>query len=63
MLSVFMVNFFLRFPVTLQASAWYSGAGYVALAILAVIILYAFRASLGGRPLLAPSRLDGLIKE
>jgi hypothetical protein len=46
------------FPITLQASAWYSGVGYGALAILAIVVLYAFRYSLGGRPLLSPSRLD-----
>jgi predicted Ser/Thr protein kinase len=45
-------------PTTLDASAWYSRSGYLALAIFAAIVLYAFRTSLGGRPLLAPSRLD-----
>jgi predicted Ser/Thr protein kinase len=46
------------FPITLDASAWYSRSGFAALAIFAAIVLYAFRFSLGGRPLLAPSRLD-----
>ena len=45
-------------PMFWSASAWYSGYGYAALAILAVIVLYAFRTSLGGRPLLASSHLD-----
>jgi hypothetical protein len=45
-------------PLTLDASAWYSGYGFATLAVFAVIVLYAFRTSLGGRPLLAPSRLD-----
>ncbi len=45
-------------PMTLQASAWYSGYGYLALAIFAAIVLYAFRYSLGGRSMLAASRLD-----
>jgi len=49
---------FTIFPVTLDASAWYSSAGFAALAIFAVIVLYAFRTSLGGRPILAPSHLD-----
>jgi hypothetical protein len=46
------------FPITLYASAWHSGIGYSALAVLAVMVLYAFRTSLGIRPLLAPSHLD-----
>jgi hypothetical protein len=41
-----------------RISAWYSSYGFAALAIFAAIVLYAFRTSLGGRPLLAPSRLD-----
>jgi serine/threonine protein kinase len=48
---------FAAFPITLS-SAWYSGYGYAALGILAAIVLFAFRTSLGGRPLLAPSHLD-----
>jgi hypothetical protein len=47
-----------RFPITLDASAWYSGAGYAALAILAIVVLYAFRTSIGRHPLIASSRLD-----
>jgi serine/threonine-protein kinase len=57
-LSFFASNLVSAVPTTLDASAWYSGYGYAALAIFAAIVLYAFRASLGGRPLLAPSRLD-----
>jgi len=37
--------------ITLDASAWYAPYGYAALAMLAVIVLYAFRTSLGGQPL------------
>jgi serine/threonine-protein kinase len=44
-------------PITLRRT-WYAPYGYLVLAIFAVIVLYAFRYSLGGRPLLAPSRLD-----
>jgi serine/threonine protein kinase len=54
----FATNIFQRYPITFDASAWYSGYGFAALAILAVIVLYAFRTSLGGRPLLASSQLD-----
>jgi hypothetical protein len=49
---------FSELPTTLDVSAWYSGYSFAALAIFAVIVLYAFRTSLGGRPLLAPSRFD-----
>jgi hypothetical protein len=47
-----------RYPASLDASAWYSGYGYLSLAILAAIVLYAFRTSLGGRLLLSASPLD-----
>ena len=53
-----IANIWLQFPTTLDASAWYSGYGFATLAIFAAIVLYAFRFSLGGRPLLAPSHLD-----
>jgi hypothetical protein len=49
---------FSTFPATLDSSAWYFGYGFAAVAMFAAIVLYAFRYSLGGRPLLAPSRLD-----
>lgn len=55
----FFVNMMLNTnPITFDASAWYSGYGFAALAVLAAIVLYAFRTSLGGRPLLASSHLD-----
>ena len=47
-----------KIPMFWNPSAWYSDYGYAAVAILAAIVLYAFRTSLGGRPLLAPSHLD-----
>jgi hypothetical protein len=49
---------FQDFPTLLNPSAWYSGYGYLSIFILLAMVLYAFRTSLGGRPLLAPSRLD-----
>jgi hypothetical protein len=58
MIQVFTLFIFIRFPMTLNASAWCSGYSYAALAIFLAIVLYAFRYSLGGQPLLAPSRLD-----
>jgi len=57
-LASFILGLLSSFPITLETSAWYSGAGYTALVIFAAIVLYAFRFSLGGRPLLSPSRLD-----
>ena len=43
---------------TLDASTWYSDAGFFSLAIFAVIVLYTFHTSLGGRPLFGTPRLD-----
>jgi hypothetical protein len=56
--SVVAVSFFKNIPATLDASAWYFGYGLAALAIFAAIVLYAFRSSLGSRPLITSSRLD-----
>ena len=46
------------YPIGFQASAWYAGYGYAALAILAALVLYAFYTSLGGRPIFGTPRLD-----
>ncbi len=58
MVQIFVVSAFLRFPVTLQASAWYAGIGYAALLVIGAIALFGFRTSLGGRPLLGTSRFE-----
>ena len=50
--------FFYNVPITLDASAWYKVYGYTALAIFAAIVIYAFRTSLGGRPMFGTPRLD-----
>ena len=42
---------------TLQ-STWYSGYGFLGLAVFAALVLYSFRTSLGGRPLIGTPRLD-----
>ena len=42
-------------PVTLDFSTWYAGSTLTALGAGVAIVLFAFRASLGGRPLLAES--------
>ena len=47
-----------QFPTTLDASAWYAGYGFAALAIFAAIVLYAFRTSLGGQPMLGRASLE-----
>jgi serine/threonine-protein kinase len=53
-----VAGLFQMFPIALETSAWYSDTGYAALAILAVVVLYAFRTSLGGRPLITAPNLD-----
>ena len=55
--TAFAFSVFGQFPIILS-KAWCAPYGYFMLAIFAAIVLYAFRYSLGGRPLLAPSRLD-----
>jgi hypothetical protein len=55
---LFFGHLFFVFPITFDASAWYSGTGYAALAILAALVLFAFRYSLAGRPLIAAPQLD-----
>ncbi|MBN2321103.1 MAG: protein kinase, partial [Acidobacteria bacterium] len=57
--SLVVWMFCLGFPLTLDGSAWYKDYSYAALAVFAVVVIYAFRKALGSRPLLAPSRLDG----
>jgi len=49
---------FSAFPITLDTSAWYASYGIAALAIFALMVLYGFRYSLGGRPLLSTPQLD-----
>jgi hypothetical protein len=56
--AFFAVDILLNFPATLDVTAWYSGYGYAALAVLAAIVLYAFRTSISGRLFLASSHLD-----
>jgi Protein kinase domain len=46
------------FPVTFQASAWYSSAGYATAALIVSLAIYGFRNSLGGNPLLDLSRVE-----
>jgi hypothetical protein len=53
----FAFSVFGQLPIILS-KAWCASYGYFMLAIFAAIVLYAFRYSLGGRPLFAPSRLD-----
>ena len=58
LISYFVMLLFSNYPLSLDASVWYSGTSYTALAILVAIVLYAFRTSLGGRPLFGTPRLD-----
>jgi hypothetical protein len=58
-ISIYSAVLFVLSPIGAHASsAWLSVYDYVALAIFAALVLYAFRTSLGGRPLLVPSSLD-----
>jgi serine/threonine-protein kinase len=54
----FAYGVFDRFPMTLQISAWYSGMGIAAFAVLLAFSLYGFRTSLGNRPLLDTASVE-----
>jgi hypothetical protein len=56
--ALFLKFFPITAPITLQADAWYFDTGFLALTIMAAIILYAFYTSLGGRPIFGTPRLD-----
>jgi len=56
--AIFVQAMLTQFPATLQASAWYAGYGYAALAIVAAIAVYGFKVSLGGQPLVASANFD-----
>jgi len=57
-ITLIILALFQAFPITYDASAWYFKTGIAALAIFAAIVLYAFRTSLGGRPMFGTPRLD-----
>jgi hypothetical protein len=38
-------------PLTTDLSAWYAGAAYLGIGLVAAAAIYAFRRALGGRPL------------
>jgi hypothetical protein len=58
-LSVFTCLLLTAAPMDARASStWLSLYEYMALAIFAVIVLYAFRTSLGGRPLLGAPKFE-----
>jgi len=58
MAALFVQTTLAGFPMTFQASAWYAGYGYAALAIVAAFAAYGFRVSLGGQPLVASANFD-----
>jgi hypothetical protein len=45
-------------PFSFDSTAWYARYGYPNLAICAAIVIYAFRTSLGSRPLFGTAQLD-----
>jgi serine/threonine-protein kinase len=57
-LDCFVLRMLHLHPITLDASAWYAPYGYAALAMLAVIVLYAFRTSFGSQPLFGRAALE-----
>jgi hypothetical protein len=45
-------------PITVQPSAFYFKMGLTGLTLLLAFVIYAFRTSLGGRPIFGTPRLD-----
>ncbi|MBP1610917.1 MAG: serine/threonine protein kinase, partial [Acidobacteria bacterium] len=58
MASLFVFSSLQSFPITIQQSAWYFEIGLTGLVLLLIFTLYAFRTSLGGRPIFGTPRLD-----
>lgn len=58
MIAAFLFNALMTFPITTNASAWYAGVGFTALALIAAITLYAFYTSLGGRSVFGKVSLE-----
>jgi hypothetical protein len=56
--STFLVTVLLQYPITLDASAWYAGAGLFGLLSVAALAAYGFTIALAGHPLLRGSLLD-----
>jgi hypothetical protein len=55
----FMVfNILQNFPLTTQGSAWYSGISLTGILLMAVMVFYGFRTSLGGRPVFGSAVLE-----
>ncbi|MBM3789468.1 MAG: hypothetical protein FJW35_03850 [Acidobacteria bacterium] len=46
------------FPITPQLSAWYSGIGLAGVILMLAFAAYAFRTSLGGRPMFEAKLLE-----
>jgi hypothetical protein len=57
--SLFVQTIFNYFPITLRLSAWYSSVAFPALFVVAVLTLFGFRTSMGGRPLVDIARVEG----
>ena len=50
-LTIFVSSVLPRAPLTTDFSAWYTSSMFTALAIVLILTLWTFRASLGGRTL------------
>jgi len=53
-----VVNILQNFPLTTQGSAWYSGISLTGILLMAVMVFYGFRTSLGGRPVFGGAVLE-----
>jgi hypothetical protein len=53
-----VMQLLLRYPMTLELTRWYAGGTLFVTAVLAGLLVYAFRTSLGGRPAFSAARLE-----
>jgi hypothetical protein len=56
--ATFVFQSLLNFPLTTQASAWYSGISLAAILLMAAMAFYGFYTSLGGRPVFGHAVLE-----
>jgi serine/threonine-protein kinase len=57
--ALVVMHLYYEYPITLQSPAWYAGTGYAAHFVVAVIVLFGFWTSFGGRRVLDTLSLEG----
>ena len=58
LVGYFVLQVLVRFPLTLDFSAWYAGQSILVLLVVAGLAVYGFYVSLAGRPIFADDVLQ-----